>query len=177
MKVAYSGRQLTFEEMKGSLSCLPKDNQWVRLGDSLPWDGFDKLYLRKLRNGGREAKNLPSRMIIGAPVIKHKTRHTDIKVDATCADAEVKYPTDCGLLDDSARFIGRMLRKACKFLHIAVPRNSCSLIHAKYIRLTKLRHKGKKAKEAKVVHGGRNTKQKTKFLLLFPSRLPSAKPM
>ena len=36
--------------MKGSLSRLPKDNQWVRLGDSLPWDGFDKLYLSKLRN-------------------------------------------------------------------------------------------------------------------------------
>ena len=50
MKVAYNGKQLTFEEMKGSLSCLPKDNQWVKLGDSLPWDGFDKLYLSKLRN-------------------------------------------------------------------------------------------------------------------------------
>ena len=76
-----------------------------------------------------------------------KTRHTDIKVDATCADAEVKYPTDCGLLDDSARFIERMLKKACKLLHIAVPRDSRSLIHAKYIRLTKLRHKGKKTKD------------------------------
>ena len=76
-----------------------------------------------------------------------KTRHTDIKVDATCADAEVKYPTDCGLLDDSARFIERMLKKACKLLHIPVSRNSRSLIHAKYIRLTKLRHKGKKIRE------------------------------
>ena len=27
-----------------------------------------------------------------------KTHHTDIKMDATCADAEVKYLTDCGLL-------------------------------------------------------------------------------
>ena len=63
MKVAYSSKQLTFEEMKGSLSCLPKDNQWVKLGDSLPWDEFDKLYLSKLRNDGRGAKNLPSRMI------------------------------------------------------------------------------------------------------------------
>ena len=42
MKVAYSGKQLTFEEMKGSLYCLPKDSQWVRLGDSLPWDEYDK---------------------------------------------------------------------------------------------------------------------------------------
>ena len=70
-----------------------------------------------------------------------------MKVDATCAYAEVKYPTDCGLLDDSARFIERMLKKACKLLHIPVPRNSCSLIHAKFIRLTKLRHKGKKVRE------------------------------
>ena len=221
MKIAYSSKQLTFEEMKGSLSGLPKDNQWVRLGDSLPWDEFDKLYLSKLNNDDRGAKNLPSRMIIGALIVKHKkrlsdidtiqeirenpyiqymlglteytdkpifdpslfvtirkritiedinaltlaltkrrearkneakkkdgddepgkTHHTDIKVDATCADAEIKYPTDCGLLDDSARFIERMLKKVCKLLRIAVPRNSCSLIHAKYIRLTKLRHKG-----------------------------------
>ena len=179
------------------------------------------MYLSKLNNDGRGAKNLPSRIIIGALIIKHKrrlsdidtiqeirenpymqymlglteytdkpifdpslfvtirkritiedinaltlalakkseaekkddddgpdkTRHTDIKVDATCADAEVKYPTDCGLLDDSSRFIGRMLKKACKLLHIPVPRNSCLLIHVKYIHLTKLRHKGKKVRE------------------------------
>ena len=78
MKVAYSSKQLTFEEMKGSLSGLPKDNQWVKLGDSLPWDEFDKLYLSKLRNDGRGAKNLPSRMIIGALIIKHKKRLSDI---------------------------------------------------------------------------------------------------
>ena len=78
MKIAYSRRQLTFEEMKGSLSCLSKDNQWVKLGDSLPWDEFDKLYLSRLRNDDREAKNLPSRMIIGALIIKHKRRLSDV---------------------------------------------------------------------------------------------------
>ena len=30
--------------MKGSLSYLLKDNQWVKLGDSLLWDEFDKLW-------------------------------------------------------------------------------------------------------------------------------------
>ena len=70
--------QLTFEEIKGSLSCLPKDNQWVKLGDSLPWDEFDKLYLSKLNNDGRGAKNLPSRMIIGALIVKHKKCLSDI---------------------------------------------------------------------------------------------------
>ena len=79
-----------------------------------------------------------------------KTRHTDIKVDATCADAEVKYPTGCGLLEDSARFIKRMVKKACELPHIPVPRNNCSLIHARFIRLTKLRHKGKKVREETV---------------------------
>ena len=78
MKIAYSRKQLTFKEMKGSLSRLPKNSQWVRLGDSLPWDEFDKLYLSRLRNDGRGAKNLPSRMIIGARIIRHKWRLSDI---------------------------------------------------------------------------------------------------
>ena len=42
----------------------------------------------------------------------------------------------------------RMLEMACKILHILVPRNNCSLLtHAKFFRLTKLKHKGKKLKD------------------------------
>lgn len=218
MKISYTSRQLTFDEMKGSLSSLPKDNQWVRLGDTLPWDELDRLYLRKLHNDTCGAKNKPSRMVIGAMIIKHKkdlsdeatireiqenpymqymlglteytytpvfdaslfvtirkrltiedinaftlelskrstrqedkdddnpakTQSTDIKVDATCSDAEVKHPTDCGLLDDASRFIKRMLQKTCSMLGEPVPRNNCSMIHAKYLHLVKLKHKGKK---------------------------------
>ena len=60
-----------------SLSCLPKDNRWVKLGDTLPWDELDKLYLSKLNDAGSGASNLPSRMVIGALIIKHKERLSD----------------------------------------------------------------------------------------------------
>ena len=39
MKIAYSRRQLTFEEMKDFLSCLP-DNQWVKLDVALRGNSF-----------------------------------------------------------------------------------------------------------------------------------------
>ena len=72
--------------MKGHLSCLPKDNRWVKLVDSLPWDVFNELYLRKLRNDGRGAKNLPSRMVIGSLIIKHKKRLSDVDTIQTISE-------------------------------------------------------------------------------------------
>ena len=40
-----------------------------------------------------------------------KRHHTDIKVDAIYAEADVKYPTDCGLLEDPASNIMLVLRR------------------------------------------------------------------
>ena len=36
-----------------------------------------------------------------------------MKVDATCCDAEVRYPTDCNLLEDGSKLIDRLLEKFC----------------------------------------------------------------
>lgn len=37
-----------------------------------------------------------------------------LKVDATCADAEVRYPTDIDLLHDGCKVINRYIRKLCE---------------------------------------------------------------
>ena len=49
-------------------------------------DEFDKLYLRMLRNDGHGAKNLPSRMVIGALIIKHKKRLSDVDTIQTISE-------------------------------------------------------------------------------------------
>ena len=36
-----------------------------------------------------------------------------LKVDATCCDAEVRYPTDSNLLEDGSRLIDCLLDKFC----------------------------------------------------------------
>ena len=48
MRYYSQGHQLTIEGFKGALSRLPKDNRWVKLGDSLPWDRIEKVYVSKL---------------------------------------------------------------------------------------------------------------------------------
>lgn len=232
MKISYTSKQLTFAEMQGSLSALPKTNRWVQMGDTLPWDEFDKFYLQRLKNDQKGAPNKNSRMVIGALIIKHKmslsdeetiltiqenpymqymvglteytdkpifdpslfvtirkrlkiddlnaftlelakieqkiregkdvdnhdgdgignackeeTQHTDIKVDATCCDAEMKYPTDLGLLDDASRFIDRMINFACKQLGCPPSKTERSALRVKYLSFTKKKHKGAKARK------------------------------
>ena len=42
------------------------------------------------------------------------THNGDIKIDATCSDAEVRYPTDIDLLNDGSRVINRYIDKLCR---------------------------------------------------------------
>ena len=67
MRYYSQGHQLTIEEFKGALSRLPKDNRWVKLGDSLPWDRIEKVYVSKLKNektGAALSLVLPSYLVI-----------------------------------------------------------------------------------------------------------------
>ena len=75
-KVSLHG-QLTFDEMKGSLDRLPKTNQWVQMGDSLPWTEYEKVYNKRLKNDTIGASNRPGRMVIAALIIKHKLGLSD----------------------------------------------------------------------------------------------------
>ena len=67
-----ANKQLTLDTFRSSLESLPKDNRWVKIADSLPWDEIEMLYNSKLNNSERGAGNKPARMIIGALIVKHK---------------------------------------------------------------------------------------------------------
>ena len=43
MKLSSQHKQLSPDLIKSSLDKLPKDNQWVRLGDSLVWDEIERI--------------------------------------------------------------------------------------------------------------------------------------
>jgi len=50
---------------------LDKNNRWVKLSLSIPWDKLSELYTKQLSaDQGRPAK--PARLVIGAVIIKHK---------------------------------------------------------------------------------------------------------
>lgn len=74
-----------------------------------------------------------------------KTQPTDVKADATCADSEIRYPTDIDLVEDGSRYIDRMIDKACGIRKIrrpsAIERNR---IRAIYLNVIKRKHKGAK---------------------------------
>ena len=77
MKYSSQIKSMPLDLFTPDLDQLPKDNRWVKLGDSLPWDKIELVYNSKLNNGKRGAGNKPARMIIGALLIKHKLNLSD----------------------------------------------------------------------------------------------------
>ena len=75
--------QLSIEEFKTPFERgLDKKNRWVILASLLPWAKLAEIYSRTLSNGmGRPAK--PSRVAIGAVIIKHKLCLPDEEVIPT----------------------------------------------------------------------------------------------
>lgn len=78
-----------------------------------------------------------------------KTQPMDLKVDATCADAEVRYPTDIDLLEDGSKFVDRLMDKVCDIRGVRKPRTERERIRQEYLRVIKRKTKsGKLLKEA-----------------------------
>lgn len=78
-----------------------------------------------------------------APV--EKTQPTDVKADATCADAEVRYPTDIDLVEDGSKYIDRMIDKVCGIKKIRKPAGvERNRIREIYLKVIKRKHKGSK---------------------------------
>lgn len=74
-----------------------------------------------------------------------KTQPTDVKADATCADAEVRYPTDIDLIEDGSKYIDRMIDKVCGIKKIRKPAGvERNRIRAIYLNVIKRKHKGSK---------------------------------
>lgn len=67
-----------------------------------------------------------------------------MKVDATCCDAEVRYPTDYNLLEDGSELIDRLLDKFCARHKAEKPRTHRVEARQAFISLTKKKRKGKK---------------------------------
>lgn len=92
-------------------------------------------------------------MLSEADGSKPKKVHTDedgndhggtMKVDATCCDAEVRYPTDSNLLEDGSRLIDRLLDKFCARHKSKKPQTRRVEARQAFISLTKKKRKGKK---------------------------------
>ena len=67
-----------------------------------------------------------------------------MKVDATCCNAEVRYPTDYNLLEDGSELIDRLLDKFCARHKAEKPRTHRVEARQAFISLTKKKRKGKK---------------------------------
>lgn len=81
----------------------------------------------------------------GNSVAADKTQPTDVKADATCADAEVRYPTDIDLVEDGSKYIDRMIDKVCGIKKIRKPAGvERNRIRAIYLNVIKRKHKGSK---------------------------------
>ena len=67
-----------------------------------------------------------------------------LKIDATCSDAEVRYPTDVDLLNDASRVINRYIDKLCNKFSLTHPitfsKQSCKA----YLEVIKHKKKTKK---------------------------------
>ena len=70
-------RQLSIEEFKLPFAGeLDKNNRWVKLAEVMPWDEISTVYNQALSEGtGRPG--LPSRVAVGALILKHMMKLTD----------------------------------------------------------------------------------------------------
>ena len=70
-------------------------------------------------------------------------RHKGVlKIDATCADAEVRYPVDVDILHDGCKVVDRYIGTVCLKADIKKPRTSYKDARCAYIELVKRKKKG-----------------------------------
>ena len=71
------------------------------------------------------------------------------KNDATCSDAEMRYPTDVNLLEDGSRVLERVMQKICKRSRIQMPHTHRGDARSAFILYIKYRNsKGGRKKSA-----------------------------
>lgn len=73
--------------------------------------------------------------------VTHKRK---MKIDATCTDAEMRYPTDINILEDSSQEIDRLLQKTSSKAGVTKPRSCRSEARSCFVRYTKKKYKGKR---------------------------------
>jgi hypothetical protein len=71
---------MTIEEFKTPFQVrLDKNNRWVKLGESIPWDALASIYYRSM-SSDMGAPAIDARIVIGAMIIKHKLKLDDREV-------------------------------------------------------------------------------------------------
>lgn len=77
--------------------------------------------------------------------IKDNSTHSGLlKIDATCADAEVRYPTDLDLIHGGVEIMDRIIGRISTMASVAKPKTHVKELHSKYLNVIKLRNKLKK---------------------------------
>jgi IS5 family transposase len=72
-----SQNQMSIEEFKTPFQVrLDKNNRWVKLGESIPWDALASIYYRSM-SSDMGAPAIDARIVIGAMIIKHKLKLDD----------------------------------------------------------------------------------------------------
>jgi hypothetical protein len=68
---------MSIEEFKTPFEIkLDKENRWIKLGNSLPWDAMASIYYRTM-SADMGAPAIDARIVIGAMIIKHKLKLDD----------------------------------------------------------------------------------------------------
>lgn len=65
-----------------------------------------------------------------------------LKMDATCANAEVRYPVDVDIVNDGCRVVDKYIGEVCKALHISKPHTAYKDARRAYLLLVKMKKKG-----------------------------------
>lgn len=75
-----------------------------------------------------------------------------LKIDATCADAEVRFPVDVDIIHDGCKVVDRYLRTLCDALSIPQVRSSYKAARSFYLELVKRKKKGGKLVKDTISH-------------------------
>ena len=103
-----------------------------------------KCEVDKARDRGEEPPAVPAVEENAAAFTDDKGREHKgvLKIDATCADAEVRYPVDVDIINDGCRVMDRFIRRICKAAGISVPYTYYVKARNAYTRLVKMKKKG-----------------------------------
>ena len=106
---------------------------------------------KQLKEQGKNDPDNNQGSNVSSPVTgQHPTRqgvpsHKGIlKIDPTCSDAGMRYPTDLDLVHDGVEIADRVINRLCEINKLPLPKTHLKEIQNKYLNVIKLRSKPKK---------------------------------
>ena len=133
----------TFEELFNSI--LDRNNRWVKLADSLPWDDLAEIYKQSLcEDNGRPTIDV--RLAVGALIIKHKLKLSDREVVATIREnVYIQYFVGYKRFDPDVPFDPSLFVEMRKRLGL----EGFDQMSRRIIKLTQGKHKAKRSDSKK----------------------------